>query len=101
MIMQAIVLSLIYYVFGIFVVLTFDMFFKRSLTMGNVVLLALAWPIWVVLVVGQLLLYVPLFAIQRVRELNPSKRVSPPKHPRNSPCYCGSGVKYKKCHGKS
>jgi hypothetical protein len=23
-----------------------------------------------------------------------------PKNPRNKPCYCGSGIKYKKCHGK-
>lgn len=29
----------------------------------------------------------------------PQPRVAPPKVGRNDPCYCGSGKKYKKCHG--
>ena len=37
-----------------------------------------------------------------VRELNQEHDVEiPKKFPRNSPCPCGSGVKFKKCHGRN
>jgi uncharacterized protein YecA (UPF0149 family) len=29
----------------------------------------------------------------------PTKVAAAPKIGRNDPCYCGSGMKYKKCHG--
>ena len=28
------------------------------------------------------------------------RRTTPPKTERNSPCHCGSGIKFKKCCGK-
>ena len=30
----------------------------------------------------------------------PPKTIGSPKLGRNDPCYCGSGIKFKKCHGK-
>lgn len=42
--------------------------------------------------------------IDFVKEINAQKRNQPikgvPKVGRNAPCPCGSGLKYKKCHGK-
>jgi uncharacterized protein YecA (UPF0149 family) len=36
-----------------------------------------------------------------VQELRAEETVSRPKAGRNDPCPCGSGLKYKKCCGKS
>jgi len=35
-----------------------------------------------------------------VEEPRPATSAGAPKLGRNDPCYCGSGLKYKKCHGK-
>lgn len=43
---------------------------------------------------------------QRTKKINSSREMDAPKHSlakkigRNEPCPCGSGVKYKKCHGR-
>ena len=36
-----------------------------------------------------------------VKEINKLQKTQRPKIGRNDPCYCGSGKKYKYCHGKS
>lgn len=38
-------------------------------------------------------------SIDYVKEINAEQRASVPKVGRNDPCPCGSGKKYKKCHG--
>lgn len=45
----------------------------------------------------------PVFAAEEVAEPEPEqveRAAEPPKPGRNDPCPCGSGKKYKKCHGK-
>lgn len=38
--------------------------------------------------------------IDFVREINDQQLMQTPKLGRNDPCHCGSGKKFKKCHGK-
>jgi hypothetical protein len=42
----------------------------------------------------------PILQNYHEKEYPEIKNEDIPKNPRNKPCYCGSGVKYKKCHGK-
>jgi len=42
----------------------------------------------------------PLQTRKRVSDLNPKNPATWGKVARNAPCPCGSGKKYKHCHGK-
>jgi uncharacterized protein YecA (UPF0149 family) len=37
--------------------------------------------------------------ISRIEASEDKKSTAPPRLGRNEPCWCGSGIKFKKCHG--
>jgi uncharacterized protein YecA (UPF0149 family) len=38
--------------------------------------------------------------VTRIEASEDKKSVAPPRLGRNEPCWCGSGIKFKKCHGR-